>query len=411
MCNATRLCLTTLLDAELPEYQNKGLLMALRNKRVLLSFDTGLGKTFTYAYFVRALLNRNPSKKHIFVIINDQLEQTPSDLSDLVGVNVTAHSGEINSLRELVRQWDTSSIILLTYEAFRNTSLVLWLYEHIDSIESIAIDEAHRVANWTTSDTAFTLYCLVSKIEYCVGLTATPITSEKQQFYRLMNLIDRGVSFRRDETWLNSYDGCYMSVNRSDIGMKGNYDSKIVWVRPHFHQACDIKGDVFRVTKGTGAKNQVEKLVELLKCRQGRKVIVYVFHHDSREWIENHLDKEGIAYVSLHGRVKHRDRGEILDRFKEGNIDVLLTSISESLNIDADCCIFYEFTAKFKQIMGRAHRALKGKNLEIIFLLTRETQEVEFFREYVYKRSITIQRLLGKDYSDIIKLGSHIEEG
>ena len=34
---------------ELPEFQNTGVQEALLNKKMMLSFDTGMGKTYTYA--------------------------------------------------------------------------------------------------------------------------------------------------------------------------------------------------------------------------------------------------------------------------------------------------------------------------------------------------------------------------
>ena len=67
---------------ELPEFQNTGAQMALLNKRVALGADTGLGKTFTYAVFVRGLLNRNPENKHVLVIIHDSIKQVPTDVAD-----------------------------------------------------------------------------------------------------------------------------------------------------------------------------------------------------------------------------------------------------------------------------------------------------------------------------------------
>lgn len=88
-------CLENILpDVEMPEFQNMGTNMALVNKKVLLGFDTGMGKTFTYAIFVRGLLNRKPEKKHIFVIIHDSIEQAPRDISELTAVPVVAFTGE-----------------------------------------------------------------------------------------------------------------------------------------------------------------------------------------------------------------------------------------------------------------------------------------------------------------------------
>lgn len=397
---------------ELPEFQNTGVQEALLNKKMMLSFDTGMGKTYTYALFVRGLLNRNPENKHIFVIIHDSLEQAPKDLRNLAAAPVGAFSSAEGELSSLVSQWKQLSIIVLTYECFRDINLVLFLYKHLGEVESLVIDEAHHVANWDTSDTAFMIRALASLIPYVCELTATPITSEKSQYYRAMNLMDRSLSYRRDETFAGAYNQRYMAANRKDYDIKGNYKTTLELVPPMAHQIGKIRGVISRKIKGTGAILQVDRLIELIRARlkDGKSVIVYINYHDTREWVESHLAAEGISFVSLHGKIIKRDeRQDILDTFSERRADVLLTSVAESLNIDSDVVIFYEFTTKIKQVMGRAHRGLEGKELELVFILTKDTDEVEYFMKYIYHRSLTIQKLLGKDYSEFIKVGEQIQ--
>lgn len=407
-------CLENILpDIEIPEFQNVGIYQALTNKKMLLGFDTGTGKTFTYAVIVRGLLNRNPEKKHIFVIIHDSIEQAPSDLSALTAVPVAAFTGERGEAGRLANQWESHSIFVMTYESFRNANIVLFLYKHLMEIESFVIDEAHHCANWDTSDTAFMIRALCHYIPYVEELSATPATRESPQFYRLINIIDRTVSPRRDETNYGAYQNRYLPVNRSDYDIKGNYKTTLEIVTPMSHQVGNIRGDVFRVIKGPGAVNQVERLVQLVleRRRQGKSIIIYVHLHAVREWIEEHFVGAGISFASLTGRVtKQEERRRILERFDKCEVDVLITSVSESLNIDADVVIFYEFTTRIKQVMGRAHRGLTGKELELIFILTKDTAEIDFFQKYIYKRSLTLQRILRKDYSEFIKIGSQLKE-
>lgn len=309
--------------------------------------------------------------------------------------------------------WDSNSIFLLTYESFRNLNLVLFLYNHLTEIESFVIDEAHHCSNWDSSNTAFMIRALCHYVEYVVALSATPATRESQQFYRTMNILDRNISSQRNETFRGAYTDRYLPVNRDDYDMKGNYKPLVEVVNPMAHQVGKVRGDVFRVIKGPGAVNQVERLVKLVldRKREGKAIIVYTHLHAVREWVEQHFRDAGITFESLTGRVaKQEERKRILQTFADRKVDVLITSISESLNIDADTVIFYEFTTKIKQVMGRAHRGLEGKALELIFIITRDTAEVEFFDKYIYKRSITLQRLLRKDYSEFIKVGEEIHK-
>ena len=407
-------CLENVIPGiELSEFQNIGVQKMLLNKHMLLAFDTGLGKTYTYSVMVRALLNRNPEKKHIFVIIHDSMEQAKRDVSNLVAAPVEAFSAVFSELGRLARMWDRLSVVLVTYECFSDMEFIKFLYEHIEEVESFVTDEAHHAANWDSSNIAFIIRALCQFVPYRSELSATPITSDSKQYYRLMNVLDRSLSPRKDETFAGKYNDRYYAVNRGDYDLKGSYKTTVEIITPLPSQIGAIHGSIFKVLKGTGAIPQVDALTRILKSRlrEGKQCIVYVNFHDSREWIEQHLNAEHIGFVALHGRVvKSLERKAILESFSRREVQVLLTSVSESLNIDADVVIFYEFTTKLKQVMGRAHRGLDGKTLELVFMLTRDTMEINYFLKYIYSRSVTIQKLLGKDYSEFISVGESIKK-
>lgn len=399
-------------DLESFEFQNIGVQEALLSKKMLLAFDTGTGKTFTYAMFVRGLLNRNPEKKHIFVIIHDSLDQAPKDVGGLVAAPVSAFGAKAGELKRMTKLWDRLSVIILTYECFRDNDTALFLYNHLTQIESLTIDEAHHAANWDVSDTAFMLRALCRYIPYIVELTATPMTSHKTQFYQLLNIADRNLSPYRDETFTGKYSSHYFPVNRGAYQIKGKYKPTLIAVPPQPNQIGKLKGVIFRTIKGTGAVNQVDALMRVVeeRQRQGKNMIIYVHYHDTRHWVEQHLESRNIPFVSLHGKItKMEERRDILETFRMGKVPVLITSVAESLNIDSDVVIFYEFTTKLKQVMGRAHRGLESKELELVFIITTDTMEVDFFMKYIYERSLTIQRILKKDYKEFIEIGNQLK--
>lgn len=400
-------------DAELPEFQRKGMAAVYQHKKMLLAFDTGTGKTFTYSGIVRGLINRNPEKKHILVIINDSIPQVPNDVAHLTRVAVETFDGTSDSLGRLRFFWGRAQIIVLTMEALRIFGIVKFLFDHLPEIESFTIDEAHHCSNWDSSDTAFMVRSLVRVIPYVIELSATPMTRESKQFYRLMNLLDRNRSRTRDETFTGEYVNRYMSVNRADYDLKGNYKPTLITVTPTLDQAQPQKGIVFKALKGTGATPQVKALVETVQSRlaDGKRVLVYTHYHDTRRWVETNFTEQGIGFVSLHGKLRGRkERQQVLDSYKSGQVDVLVTSVTESLNIDADVVIFYEFTTLVKQVIGRAHRGLAGKELEVVFIITRDSDEVDYFLKYIYERSLTVQKLLQKDYSELISIGEQVKK-
>lgn len=71
-----------------------------------------------------------------------------------------------------------------------------------------------------------------------------------------------------------------------------------------------------------------------------------------------------------------------------------------------DRVIMYEFTPLIKQLIGRPHRRLQPKDLQIRILVTRETEEVDFFLKYIYARSQLFHHLLRIDYTEVLHLGN-----
>lgn len=405
----------TLLDCIAPgvileDIQGVGVLRSLLEKRMLLVYDTGLGKTFIASVFLRALLNENQGTKHIMVVLKDQDIQTPITVKSITGAPVLFTDASWKSISRFMEKWDRTNIFIVTYDCFRNVDFVSFLYLHLPDIKSFIIDEAHLVSNWNSSDTSWMIRALVSKIEYVLALTATPITSNKAQFPRLRNLVDRRISYRIYESMAesNNHEG-YIQVNRKDYRLKGNYRTQIVWCDPMLHQVGKIKGNVFTVTKGTGARNQANKVIEVLGSLQNKKVIIYVHYHDSRLWLEKNLEEAGYKFASLHGKITNRvERKHVLDTFNYGEVNILITSITTALDISADAILFYEYTTLVKQMIGRPHRGLAPKDLDIYFFITKDTEELEFFSRYIYYRSLEIQTLLGKDYSEILSVGEEL---
>ena len=62
----------------------------LYNKKSVVVYDTGLGKTVLSAAVMKLLWRENPSRKFIFVGMHDQLVQTPQKLENMCGRRVIA---------------------------------------------------------------------------------------------------------------------------------------------------------------------------------------------------------------------------------------------------------------------------------------------------------------------------------
>lgn len=132
--------------------------------------------------------------------------------------------------------------------------------------------------------------------------------------------------------------------------------------------------------------------------------------HSIRNWILPFLDKEGIKYSCINGNTPGDERQRIMKQFnEEKSLDVIITSVTTAIDLDCDYVIFYEFTVNVKQMIGRAHRGLGDKDLDIVYIITEDSDEVDYFMNNIWARCEMIRDVLGQDYSEMEDVERDIE--
>ncbi len=139
------------------------------------------------------------------------------------------------------------------------------------------------------------------------------------------------------------------------------------------------KAEEFRLAKGEHPK--LAKLVELLKMRPGKKVIVFVQFRDQIKRIVEELKAKGITAEQFVGKrqgVKLKDQKETIQKFRDGAFDVMVASSigEEGLDIPSvDAVIFYEPIPSEIRSIQRRGRAGRAKAGEVVILITRGTRD------------------------------------
>ena len=85
-------------------------------------------------------------------------------------------------------------------------------------------------------------------------------------------------------------------------------------------------------------------------------------------------------------------------------MDAIITNTKESLDMDCNYVIFYEYTPHVSQVIGRAERGFNIKPLDIIWMFTDNTGEYDSFIRNQYNISQEIQEILGTDLRDVLRL-------
>lgn len=410
----------------LEDFQTVDALVAIKRKVAVLSHDTGMGKTIIAAAIMKMLHNQNPKRKFIFVCKVSQFIQTPKDLAKATGFNVLAVSSKKKDLEDYIYSGDFvgCDVLVLSEEVFSDPSAVYMLRMTNALFTAIFIDEAHEMTNYLESDRAAMLKAILPYYEYRFALTATPMTTSLDQFSRLLQMLEPGEFKGRVVTitnYLKTYDlgsdypGLYIRRTRKEIGVPNLYDNKIVFVDPTPEQVGVSGNGMFLKTKGPGALNQVNRLIEIIKDEtetpqpQKRKGLVYIWRHEVREWVESKFKEAGINYTCINGKTTRKKKELYQNMFNNGELDVIITSITTSLNLDCDYVVFYEFTVDAKQFIGRSERGLVSKRITIYYMFTKDTGEIEFFINNIYERSLIISSVLQKDYNMLIRAAMEVK--
>ena len=136
-----------------------------------------------------------------------------------------------------------------------------------------------------------------------------------------------------------------------------------------------------------------------------RHIVVYVYHVDAQDKIQEDLEQlyggNGLKAGILSGTTKKKDRQAVVDAFNGGQINVLVTNISTSLNLSVgEMCIFYSVVtnpSRLLQIASRINRDTSAREREYVVLAYRGEEMSNILN--AYKRSEHKKKLLG-DYAD-----------
>jgi superfamily II DNA or RNA helicase len=404
---------TVLKEDVLLDLQVSDVLRALYRKRAMLLYDTGMGKTIMATAWMKMLLNEDPNRKFLFIAKYQQLAQTPEKIERNLGYSVCATNAEKESLERIFYsgEFKNYKVFIITHNCLGNLKFMQTLFKFRNEYFGIIVDEAHNLSNSNYASSASMLKSMLSCYEYVLALTATPIVSNIDQLAKLANVIDGDTydnarklinDLKAGRFSLNNDPNFFISRTREDFGINLEIKGHVINVDPSSHQVGATGQELFLITKGDGAFNQVNRLVKFIKDKEGERGLIYINQHAIREWVIPFLDKNNVKYECINGYTSMAERKEILEKFNvEHEIDVIITSVTEALDLDCNWVMFYEFTVNIAQMIGRATRGFEDRCLDVYFMVTDLTDEVDYFNNHIYNVAKDILRTTGKKYTAV----------
>ena len=441
--------LGNVLKTSLLAYQVRGAIFVACRGRVVLADDMGLGKT-VQALAATELLRRRRGIRRVLVVAPASVKyQWKTEIEKFTDLDAQVIEGLVPQRQQ---QYASPKFFNLTsYE------LVLRDINHLHGLQPdlIILDEAQRIRNWATA-TARTIKQLKSR--YAFVLTGTPLENKLEELFSVVEFVDGrrlGPAFRflqehrmEDENGkLLGYRGLDQLHHKlepillrptrkevvKDLPPRTDQIFRVPLTKEQaepYREQHDIlarlmhkwqsKGwlseiDLRRITcclqnmrmlcnstflfdKRTHHSPKLAEFCEIIRelaLEEKRKVVVFSEYERMTYLAGEELRKMKIGFVSLHGDVPSRKRGELIAKFhRDAECRVFLSTDAGGVGLNlqaASAVINFEppwNPARLEQRIGRVHRLGQVHPVQVIHLLTEKTIEERVWETLELKKSL-----------------------
>ena len=431
----------------LTEPQLKAIDFIVTRNKSLINYETGQGKTFICLESIFQLLHKGEIEKALIVCtkssvlsFEDDLTKTNYPIENLVIIK------SLDDLEYLEKK--SKHIFVIQYEKLIDLRLIELVRAFKRFKSGLFIDEVHRVktagkftkgGKSKESITAASLNRLKLSFEYLVGLTATTITSELEDGYRVISFISPGTlgglrwfqqnfcvyqEKRRYLRKMRKYVSYPKLVGYKNLDKFLKYTKNVMIqyfpkldyrfhvlsksLKPGSKRA--IRYDELAMSTH-GAKNQkhssvmpkLQRLVDksaakkyilktiIKRCRKDGMIIYSRTRKgEMLEYIKDLCEDEGLKVKVISGSTKKEERRAIQRWSFEGEttdkVIIITDAAGQSMNLQfTHNLLFWEIPqgiGKFLQLKGRIGRMnSKWKHFDFYFLLIKNTID-----EYWYSR-------------------------
>ncbi|MDZ5712147.1 DEAD/DEAH box helicase [Jeotgalibacillus haloalkalitolerans] len=400
------------------------------NGHAILADEVGLGKTAEAAMILKELQLRYLASSVLILVPSSLAGQWQTELHSL-GIASMIHKGK--------KEWRTfpvtiASIDLLKREPFKTVFTDL-------SFDLVIVDEAHKLSNPKTMNYQFVASL---KKKYLLLLTATPVQNKSEELYSLSTLIRPGLfeskkEFNRlakentkafhdridqlmirtrkkdtDITWTKrkievkwleqsgyekelytALEKAFRELRRLNTHqfthltlLKQGCSSSIALLkalrREQHKDICHILGPILDITPDQLETVKGKEILNIIKNRQD-KVLIFTQYRATQLYLQWYLKQHQISSVMFRGGFKKGKKKWMTDLFRD-HADVMIATEagSEGLNLQFCSCVIHADLPwnpmKLEQRIGRVHRLGQKNDVDIIYLLNRNTIEERIWK-------------------------------
>ena len=438
-----------ILKTKLLPYQTQGALFAACRGRVVLADDMGLGKT-VQALAATELLRRRKGIERVLVIAPASVKyQWKTEIEKFTGMPAQIVDGLLPRRQALYAS--PAFFTLTSYElALKDVRCM-----HELRPDLIILDEAQRIRNWSTA-TARTIKQLKSR--YAFVLTGTPLENKLEELFSVVEFVDGrrlGPAFRflhehrmEDEKGhllgyrgLDQVRGQLAPVllrrtrqevlkdlpertdqifrvpltpkqaepyyEQNDIlaqlmrkwerqGWLSDIDQKrVLCCIQNMRMLCNSTFLFDKKTHHSPKLHEFREILTELAIEENRKVVVFSEYERMTYLAGEELRKLGIGFVSLHGGVPSRQRGALIEKFRnDPACKVFLSTDAGGVGLNlqaASAVVNFEppwNPARLEQRIGRVHRLGQSRPVHVVHMLTTDSIEERVWETMRLKKSL-----------------------
>lgn len=418
-------------NKELADFQTTALAFATSIERCLISLDTGLGKTLVATGIINVLQEQYDGKfKWIIVVQNNNLLSTFKKIKDGIWNQKACVLDAVTaSIEKLFARVDMLKydIFIISYEAICNPIFNKFLYDNIEKFDGIIVDESHTIGNMASVGSKMVRE-VMQHMRFRYMLTATPMMVNPAQVINQIYMIDpdmfsdvdlkqykrqfevrengRVTGFKDLDDLQEDIAWRYLGATRKDLGVKGNHTVRVIMPDPKPEYLELKKMDTFLGIKADYAGPAMQAFMQLVldKKARGEIGVAYVNLNKTKVNVAKYFEEAGIRVGILDGMTTNTNekKEKVHQAFLNGEYDILLTNITTGRDLQCNYLVFYELTYDFQQYLGRGERGLQGNDLDIIFFIVKDTEEVTYFHDNMLERAEMLE-LIGQKDVDTLK--------
>ena len=154
-------------------------------------------------------------------------------------------------------------------------------------------------------------------------------------------------------------------------------------------------------------------LERMIKENPESKILVFVRTKVRAERVKTAMERVGIESITIHGDKDQRDRFGVMNRFKKGDVKILIATDISSRGIDipnVDYVINYDLPDKSENYVHRVGRTGRGreKGLAISFCSKEEKPILDEIQEFLGSK-ITVIEMSKTEYKEILEVAQEKE--